>query len=420
MRAACPPALPPCGELRGGPGKSRDLASDFHPKIGRGCVLEDFLRKSLSFFRGFPKTQARQNRKNKTTHFVSHHENEFTSETGRKLTRQVIVLTIAALALSTSTGSRAEELCNCMTTWIGGTGDWFTLSNWTSVGPPSCGGSVCSPLAGGAQGFINNGGTAQISSQTQIAFACALILGQNSGDSGRVSVNHGTLTMCGVIGVGSHGRGGMSITNGGVVNMAYAGASIASFAGSHGSVTVDGVNQDGTKSQLMGSGPIYLGGAVDGPGGDGLLTVTNGAKVTATNIHVYASGTLTGNSTVTVTTTSGTTVEGTLEPSSGRLTVGGNLNFVTTTALMQCNVVPASADNVYVSGGAASLTGRLKVRMTGAFTPGTTYTLLHCDSPLIGTFSSVSINYPTCQCFTPVITYDANNVYLYLESEPCC
>jgi hypothetical protein len=222
--------------------------------------------------------------------------------------------------------------------------------------------------------------------------------------------------MCGEIFVGSNGRGGLTITNGGVVNMASAGASIASFAGSHGSVTVDGVNQDGTKSQLAGSGPIYLGGTIDGPGGDGLLTVTNSATVTATNIHVYPSGTLTGNSTVTVTTTSGTTVEGTLEPSSGRLTIGGNLTFFGTAPVMQSNVVPASADNVYVSSGAATLTGKLKVRMTGTFTPGTTYTLLHCDSPRNGTFSSVSITYPTDQCFTPVITYDANNVYLNLVS----
>jgi T5SS/PEP-CTERM-associated repeat protein len=338
---------------------------------------------------------------------------KFTSETDRKLTRQVILLTIAALAVSTSTGSRAEELCNCQTTWIGSTGDWFTQSNWSST-LPDCGGGSCI-IGGATQGEIN-GGTAQISSTTQTAYACALTLGVNTNDSGRVSVNHGTLTMCGEIFVGSNGRGGLTITNGGVVNMASAGASIASFAGSHGSVTVDGVNQDGTKSQLAGSGPIYLGGTIDGPGGDGLLTVTNSATVTATNIHVYPSGTLTGNSTVTVTTTSGTTVEGTLEPSSGRLTIGGNLTFFGTAPVMQSNVVPASADNVYVSSGAATLTGKLKVRMTGTFTPGTTYTLLHCDSPRNGTFSSVSITYPTDQCFTPVITYDANNVYLNLVS----
>src|SRR5262249_53901826 len=286
-----------------------------------------------------------------------------------------------------------RELGACQPMWIGPTGttrDWFSLSNWTASGLPSCGGSVCAPLVGATQGLINNGGTAQIAGQTQTAYACSLTFGENTGDSGRVSVNHGILSMCGEIFVGSNGRGGLTITNGGVVNMASAGVSIASFAGSHGSVTVDGVNQDGTKSQLTGTGttygPIYLGGMIGSAGGDGLLTVTNGATVTATNIHVYPSGTLTGNSTVTTTTSTGTTVEGTLEPSSGKLTVAGNLTFSGAVPVMQCNVVPASADNVYVSGGGATLTGRLKVNMTGTFTPGTTYTLLHSDNPLNGTF----------------------------------
>lgn len=352
---------------------------------------------------------------------------KFASQTRRTLAGNAVLLITTGLALCAAPGTRAQELCTCQTTWVGSTGDWFTLLNWSSVGTPTCGGSACPPLGGAAQGSINNGGTAQITSQTQTAYACAMILGENTGDSGRISVNHGTLFMCGLIGVGSSGRGGLSVTSGGVVDIANAGVSIASSAGSHGSVTVDGVNSDGTKSQLTGTGtsygPIFVGGMNGGPGGDGLLTVTNGAIVAATYIHVYASGTLTGNSTVTATATTGTTgtaVEGTLEPSSGRLTVVGNLTFSGAVSVMQCNVVPASADNVYVSGGAATLTGRLKVNMTGTFTPGTTYTLLHCDSPRIGIFSSISITYTTCRCFTPIITYDGNNVYLYLEPEACC
>jgi len=160
-----------------------------------------------------------------------------------------------------------------------------------------------------------------------------------------------------------------------------------------------------------------LSGALDvGAGGTALLTITDGGSVTAASVHLYPSGTLTGNSTVT--TTGGTTVEGTLEPSSGRLTIGGSLSFSGTSSLMQCNVVPGGADNVSVAG-TASLTGKLKVTMTGSFTPGTTYTLLHSQGPLSNQFSSYSINYPTNQCFTPVITYDyvANNVNLYLQ--PC-
>jgi T5SS/PEP-CTERM-associated repeat protein len=240
-----------------------------------------------------------------------------------------------------------------------------------------------------------------------------VVLGTNPGNSGKLSVNHGTLNLCNEIFVGENGKGVLSITNGGVVSTLPVGASIASFASSNGAVTVDGQNQDGTKSQWTVTGAIYLGGTINGAGGTGLLTVTNSATVTATSVHVYTSGTLTGNSSVT--TTNGTTVEGTIEPSSGRLAIGGDLTFATSSALMECNVVPTSADNVYVSGGGATLTGKLKVRMTGTFTPGTTYTLLHADNTLNNTqFSTYSITFPPGQGWQPVISYDTNTVKLNL------
>jgi T5SS/PEP-CTERM-associated repeat protein len=356
--------------------------------------------------------------KDKTANFIITMKTQAPSGTARKTpAKNTILLIITALALCAAPGPRAEELCNCMTTWIGTTGDWFMPANWTDNRLPSCGGSVCYPLAGSTQAFISNTGMAQITSQTQTAYACALFLGRYSADSGRLSVDHGTLNMCGELDVGTEGRGRMTITNGGIASTASAGASIAFSTGSHGSVTVDGAN-----SQLIGTGPIYVGGSTNGAGGDGLLTVTNSATVTATNVHVYSSGTLTGNSTVS--TTSGTTIEGTIAPSgtppNDRITISsGDLTFGTA-ALMQCNVVPAGADNVYVSNGTASLSGKLSVSMSmsATFTPGTTYTLLHANGGLAGTsFSSVSITFPTGQNFTPIIQYDYpnKNVNLYLE-----
>ena len=230
--------------------------------------------------------------------------------------------------------------------------------------------------------------------------SCDLTLGGAATDSGTLVVDHGGYTIGLDAAVGGYGKGVLNITNGGTVTAALAG--IAAVAGSKGAVNVTG-----TSSQCTLSGGLDV-----GAGGTGLLTVTNGGTLTAASVHVYASGT--GNSTVT--TTGGTTIEGTLEPSNGRLTIGGDLSFASTAPLMQCNVVPASADNVYVSAGAASLTGRLKFKMTGTFTPGTTYTLLHADNGRFNTFASVSITYPTDQCFTPVVTYDGNNVYLYLQA----
>jgi hypothetical protein len=114
------------------------------------------------------------------------------------------------------------------------------------------------------------------------------------------------------------------------------------------------------------------------------------------------------------------TVEGTVSRSNGTLTITGNLSL-TSIAATQFSVTPQDNPNqadISVSG-TATLDGRLLVTMTGNFTPGTTYTLLHCEGLRNGTFSSVSINYP-CECFKPVIQYDDHNVKLYLGPAACC
>jgi hypothetical protein len=54
---------------------------------------------------------------------------------------------------------------------------------------------------------------------------------------------------------------------------------------------------------------------------------------------------------------------------------------------MQCNVVPTNSGNDAHVTGAATLTGKLSVTMTGTFTCGTTYTLLHADNGLGVPFS---------------------------------
>jgi autotransporter family porin len=302
----------------------------------------------------------------------------------------IILLIVSGITLCASPTTVLADSCTQQTNWSVSSGSWFVGSNW-SAGVPN--------LNKSAQ--INNGGTATISSTG--AESCDLTLGGAATDSGTLVVNQGALNMSLDAAVGGYGKGTLTITNGGTVTAAL--AAIAAVSGSKGAITVTGTN-----SQCTLSGALNV-----GVGDTGLLTISSGGVLTAANVHVYASGTLTGNSTVTA--TSGATIEGTIEPSSGRLTIAGNLTFFGIAPVLQCNVVPASADNVYVSGGTASLTGRLKVKMTGTFTPGTTYTLLHADVRN-GTFSSTSIIYPTNQCFTPVITYDPNNVYLYLE--PTC
>jgi T5SS/PEP-CTERM-associated repeat protein len=340
------------------------------------------------------------------------------SQTPRRLTRNAILLAITALALSASPRSRAIELCGCVRNWDNpSASDWFAPSNWAPYHDyiPGCGEQPVCPVDGGTtEANINNGGTAQISGLAQTAHACEVFLGKESGYSGNLSVNHGTLDQCNEMWVGYQGKGTLSITNGGLVT-SLGGASIASLTGSNGTATVDGTNPDGRKSTwTVINGGMYVGGRNTGAGGTGLLTVTNDARVTAMSVNVYKSGTLTGNGTVSA-TTDGATIDGTLAPS-GTLTIDGNLSFGTF-GTMQSNVVPSSADSLNLSG-IAFLDGRLSVTMTGDFSSAPSrYTLLHANSvdPNHLTFSSVSIKYPTGQGWSPHITYDYAGANVYLD-----
>lgn len=323
-----------------------------------------------------------------------------TPQKPRKLTRNAILLTITALALCASPTVALAADCIPVTSWIyNGTSSWFVAANWSPGVPDS---------STGAQ--INNGGTANILSPLA-GVACNLILGSSASNSGNVSVNGGSLAVTNEIEVGASGRGNLNITDEGTVSAGL--LTIAALSsGSSGTVSVDG-------STFTTSGRCDVGGDNGSQGGVALLSVTNGATVSVGNAHVYKSGTLRGNSTLS--TTSGTTIEGTLEPSGGRLTIGGGaLTFSSSsgiTPLMECNVTPTSQDNVYVSPGAASLTGKLKVTMTGTFTAGTTYTLLQAVGGLGGSeFLSYSISFPSGQGWNPVIVYDSNNVKLNLAA----
>ncbi len=286
---------------------------------------------------------------------------------------------------------------------------------------PGCGEQPVCPIDNGTtEANINNGGTARIaqinSTPPPTAHACEVFLGRNnSTDSGTLSVENGTLNQCQDMFVGYYGKGTLSIKNGGSVST-LAGASIAAASGSNGLATVDGTNSTWTVTIGGGGAVLRVGGILNGGGGTGLLTVTNGGLVTADGVHVYPSGTLTGNAKVS--TTSGTTVEGTLSPN-WTLTIGGDLTFygtATTMPTMQCNVTPANLNSVDAEvTGRATLTGRVSVTMTGTFTPGTTYTLLNADVGVFGTFPMESINFPPGQNFTPKIIYDTHHVKLYLE-----
>jgi hypothetical protein len=155
---------------------------------------------------------------------------------------------------------------------------------------------------------------------------------------------------------------------------------------------------------------LNVGGTNTGAGGTGLLTVKNSGTVTAASVHAWKSGTLTGNGTVS--TTSGTTIDGTLAPT-GTLTISGDLNFGPG-GTMRCNVTSSSWDRAEVSG-TATLDGKLSVTLTGLFTGD--FPLLHA-SGLTGQFSSFSATYTGC--LAPSVVYDYVNGYVYLHVESTC
>jgi len=335
----------------------------------------------------------------------------------RKLIKNAILLTITALAVCAAPAVALADDILCpnpySTTWTGAiNNNWFNSGNWTNGVP------ICTPDVQ-YYALIPNG-SPQINTGVAASACQASLAASSSTDSATLSVygSGSSLTTCSNTYVGYYGKGTLSITNGGAVTT-QAVASIASQPGSNGSATVDGTSTWTVVNELD------VGGLTNASGGTGLLQVTNNGTVTVTagGVHVYGSGTLAGKGTVS--TTSRTTIEGTLEPSSGRLTISsGDLTFSGITGpLMLSKVTPTSADNVYVSPGGAQLSGKLSVSMSGTFTPGTQFTLLHADGGLGNTtFSSVSITYPTCQCFTPKIQYDYlhNNVNLVLNPAPCC
>jgi T5SS/PEP-CTERM-associated repeat protein len=366
----------------------------------------------------------------------SNHENKSASH---------LILTglFAVLVLATSNSIVRAQECPGTSNWIGGTGGWFTGTNWSNGCVPSV----------TIDATINNGGHAQNLGGSVFAAAESLILGDNQGDTGSVTVDGasavldlGNSTCRGTIYVGNRGIGNLTIGNGGTIRSRY--AYIAAVANperpaSSGNVTVASQGIQGVAWYLYdhydpgvgctGAG-LFIGTADNsGAGGTATVDVSNGSHIEVTNrgnapgVTVGLSGTLTGNGVVLLSqgTQLAKTVKvlGTLAPKGGALSIFGNLDLTASTANTVFNVTPQAWDNVQVSqatgGGLATLGGRVTVIMTGSgFTSGMSFSLLYADAGRNGTmFAFESITPPVGgPCFTPVIHYETNRVKLDLMS----
>jgi fibronectin-binding autotransporter adhesin len=208
-----------------------------------------------------------------------------------RLTRRTLV---AALACAT------PSLCTAALwdiNWSAGTGDWATASNWSGAFGPMVPGE-------GDYAFIDNGGTAQVQTTPSDAVDYLFVGNLNSGtleisNGAQLSNNYyhaigvgvgsnGGVTVDGVgsslllegpsarLIVGSYGTGSLTITNGGTVsqNVSYLFTYIGEYAGSNGTVTVDGA----------GSSLTYTNASITvGHSGSGTLNIINNGSVNLAN-----------------------------------------------------------------------------------------------------------------------------------------
>jgi hypothetical protein len=193
--------------------------------------------------------------------------------------------------------------------------------------------------------------------------------------------------------------------------------------------------------QCTGAG-LFIGCTADsnGAGGNGTVNISDGSMIKIVNhgdnpgVMVGSSGTLTGHGVIHLTadplTVSNETVKvfGTLAPSGGfnpGLSIDGKLVLQPEANTVFHVNANEGYDTVYVTQntgeGHAHLDGRVTVIMTGSFASGALFPLLNAQGGLDGTtfrFESIVSFSPIGVCYTPVIQYDANNVYLYLQ--PTC
>ncbi len=107
------------------------------------------------------------------------------------------------------------------------------------------------------------------------------------------------------------------------------------------------------------------------------------------------------------------TIAGTLAPgfSIGTITVSGNMTFAAP-GVYVVEISPTAADRTDVTGAATLAGGTVQVEAaTGTYTPGATYTILHADAGVTGTFAGLTSDFVSI-FLAPALSYNANNVLL--------
>lgn len=291
-----------------------------------------------------------------------------------RLARRIRLLSTSALALTLAAGfsgaARADSVY-----WNGGTNDWFLDSNWVWDGhTPNAGDTARIDTTGvvidGAGAYVGTlflglGSAADLTIQDDLT-SDSVSLGWNSGSIGSATITGvgNAWTNSGAIYVGNGGDGVISIVDGATVSTGE--MTIAAGTTSTGTVNL----QD--NASLTTSGLLYVGfGGDASSGGHGYLNILSGSDVTSAD-SIIANGTNTiGDALVSGTGSTWTTTGGLLVGGGGVGTLdvmdGG---FVQSGTATIANLASASGSNVNVDGAGSqwSVLGDLYLGASGSGT----------------------------------------------------
>jgi autotransporter-associated beta strand protein/T5SS/PEP-CTERM-associated repeat protein len=289
----------------------------------------------------------------------------------------VLVIANGAVVNSTTYTTIGDEFNGGSHVLVTGSGSVLNAFNSLAIGGSGCGcGPTFGTLAIADGGVVNSPGTTSIAAGSTLELGIGGLAGTINtpaiASDGQIIANFtDTLTL------------GAAISGTGTLSKAGSGTLILSGISSYtGATTVNG----------------------------GILSVT-GDISSSSGVTVNSGGTLNGTGIVpNVTVNDGGILAPGLSPS--QITISGNLGMASA-AIYLIQISPTTASKANVSG-SANIGGTVDVFAgPGNYTPGTKYTILTTTGgPVTGTFSGASIvGAPNVR---PVLSYDANDVYLNL------
>lgn len=250
-----------------------------------------------------------------------------------------------------------------------------------------------------------------------------------TGDDGPLDINNGTLNIGAGIGDAAAAPGLVNarhvrIRAGGTLNFNHTATDYRFSAGISGPGTINVIAGTTILTGQLGA-PTYIHDSHTNVSG-GTLAVQS---LLGGNVEVYGSGTLAGTGTVNFDPLIGkspyTTIigaGGTIAPglpqsgvTIGTLRVQGDLAFQSgSTYEVDTDADSAKADHIAVSGEAVIEAGSsVHVNTNGTYDPSTEFTILRASGGIDGEFDDASTDYVF---LVPTLRYDANNVYLSLDT----